>query len=296
VAGADPLPGGERLARWLASGAHGDMHYLERTACVRADPAAFLPGARSVVVGALSYHEDGEADAPQPPPDRVQVARYACRRDYHVVLRRRMIRLGRTLGRLAPGAVWRVAVDTGPVLEKELAHRAGLGWIGRNTLLIHPELGSHLLLGVLITDVPLTPSTLQADRCGDCMACVKACPTGAIGPDRRLEAQRCLSYLTLEHSAELAGELRKALGAWLAGCDLCQQVCPWNRTARATANPSLPLRTELTRLTASRLATMGPEAWRELAAGTPLTRLGFDRFQRNLEVIRSNLESHGPGA
>lgn len=284
-----PPRGGARLRRWLASGAHGDMDYLARTESLRADPTGLLPGARSAIVGAVSYHEP--LGHPQPVPDdreSVRVARYAIRPDYHRVLRRRMIGLGRLLERLVPGAAWRAAVDTSPILEKELAYRAGLGWIGRNTLLIHSKLGSELLLGVLLTDVSLTPGMPQPDRCNDCSACVDACPTAAIRPDRWLEARRCLSYLTIEHRGAFPSDLCSAVGNRLAGCDVCQQVCPWNRIAQPPASPVLPVRPRMANLTVSLLRQLDPEGWRELARGTPLNRLGFDRFKRNLGVIEAN--------
>lgn len=287
VADASPLPGAARLARWIAAGAHGSMEYLARTADRRGDPSALLPGARSVVVGAISYLDDGEADAPPRSP-AVRVARYACRRDYHTVLRRRLIRLGHTLAEHAPGAAWRVTVDTSPLLEKELAHRAGLGWIGRNTLLINPERGSWLLLGTLVTDVTLRPSAPQPDRCGECRLCAAACPTSAIGADRWLDARRCISYLTLENSGDIPGDLQSGVGPWLAGCDECQTVCPWNRLARPPVHPSLPRRPELSRLEPSKLSALSQDEWRTLASGTPLTRLTFGRFRRNLAVVEAN--------
>lgn len=287
VTSADPLPDEERLRRWLAAGAHGDMAYLERTAGQRAHPRSLLPEARSVLVCAVSYH-DSAVDGPDEHAtgDHMRVARYARRRDYHRVLRRQLVRLGQILEGAAPGSQWRVTVDGSPLLEKALARRAGLGWIGRNTLLIHPELGSELVLGCLLTDVALPTSPPQADRCGDCRACMAACPTAALQDDRWLDARRCLSYLTLEHRGPIPGHLGSRLGDRLAGCDECQRACPFNRFP-ARPVPLLPAHPGLGKLQRSALERLSPEEWRLLVRGTPVKRLDFERFRRNLSASRS---------
>lgn len=291
VAPAAPLAGAARLREWVAAGRHGEMEYMAETAEVRADPCRVLPGARSVVCVAMSYH-----DPPEPvglPDDAVVVARYARRADYHRVLRRRLVALGRFLSGRVPGARWRPAVDSAPVLERELAWRAGLGWIGRNRCLINRDLGSELLLGELLTDVELAPGAPAEDHCGSCRACLDACPTSALGEVGGLDARRCIAYLTVEHRGTLPSELSRALGPHLFGCDICQAVCPWNRNAAPSCNPHLAPRPHLGRLAVAALAALDAPGWLALAAGTPLRRLDHGRLRRNLDAVRRNLAETG---
>lgn len=290
ITAALPLEGGVRLARWLAAGAHGEMAYMARTAAVRVDPQRFLPGARSVVVVALSYH-DGLALPSQHLASTVQIARYARRRDYHHVLRRRLVTLGRFLAARRPGCRWRVAVDTAPLLERELAQRAGLGWIGKNTCLINRRLGSNLFLGELVTDVELAPDPPGRNHCGRCTACLDACPTAAFPHPGFLDARRCISYLTLEHRSAFQPHQAAAVGRHLAGCDICQDVCPWNRRAPASCDSALATRPHLVHPTVAALALLDEPGWQQFSAGTPLRRLDFDRFSRNLAAIGE----HGEG-
>jgi epoxyqueuosine reductase len=283
---ADPLPGGDRLARWVKRGSHGDMRYMADTAAVRGDPRRFLPGARSVICVAMSYHGPGDESSLEGSGDNVAVARYARRRDYHKPLRARLVRLGRFLSERAPAAAWRPAVDTAPLLEKELAQRAGLGWIGKNTCLINRNLGSELLLGELVTDVALPPDEPETDHCGTCRACLDACPTGAFDGPRRLDARRCIAYATIEHRGDaLPAVVLPGLGHRLFGCDVCQAVCPWNRKAPPTCARALATREGLARLTGSQLERLDESGWARVSAGTPLRRLDFRRFRRNLAAI-----------
>ncbi|MFH1177113.1 MAG: tRNA epoxyqueuosine(34) reductase QueG [Acidobacteriota bacterium] len=288
IAAVSPLPGGERLTRWVATGAAAAMTHLGETAEVRADPGRFLAGARSVVCVAMSYHDRSEAAELAARDDHVVIARYARRADYHKVIKRRLTRLGRWLAARAPGTRWRTAVDTAPVLERELSCQAGLGWIGKNTCLVNRRLGSELLLGELVTDVELPPGEAQRDHCGACTACLDACPTGALAGPHFLDCRRCIAYLTLEQRDELPPELIPSLGAHLAGCDICQAVCPWNRRARPSCARPLATRPPLASLSFAALRLLDEEGWRGLAAGTPLRRLGFSRFRRNLDAIAAN--------
>jgi len=285
VTGAEPLQGGRRLALWVQAGAHGDMAYMAETAAVRSDPGRFLEGARSVACVAMSYHEPVEAPETGPAGERAVVARYARRRDYHAAIRSRLVRLGRFLAARAPGTMWRPAVDTAPVLEKELAQRAGLGWIGKNTCLINRHLGSELLLGELVTTLPLPPDDPETDHCGTCTACLEACPTGAFDAPRVLDARRCISYATIEHRGEFPEAALPGLGAHVFGCDVCQAVCPWNRRAAASCNAALPTRPRLGALTRTELAALDGAGWAAVSAGTPLRRLDFPRLRRNLEAV-----------
>ena len=285
IAGAGPLPGGARLRKWVERGSHGTMTYMADTVAVRCDPGSFLPGAKSVVCVAMSYHDHPEAAEPAGASDRVAVARYARRPDYHRVIRARLVRLGRFLAERSPGASWRPAVDTAPVLEKELAQRAGLGWVGKNTCLINRALGSELLLGELVTDVELAADAPETDHCGTCSACLAACPSRAFDAPRVLDARRCLAYATIEHRGAFPAALLPSLGNRLFGCDDCQAVCPWNRHARPSCAPALAPREHLAALSRRRLGRLGREGWVAVTAGTPLRRLDAQRFVRNLEAI-----------
>ena len=281
---AAPLAGADRLRRWLCDGRHGEMAYLAHTGAVREDPGRFLPGARSVLCVAMSYR-DGESGNPG---GDVRVARYMRRADYHQVMRRRLVALGRRLVTLFPGSSFRIAVDTAPLLERELAARAGLGWIGRNTCLINRALGSDLFLGELVTDAPLCPDEPAPAHCGRCVACIRACPTAALGVEDGIDARRCISYLTIEHRSALPAWSVGRLEGWLAGCDLCQDACPWNRRARASCPPALRPRPALARLALADLDALDEDRYRALAAGTPLRRVEFGRFRRNLMALRGD--------
>ena len=291
---ADPLPGAAHLARWVAAGAHGDMGYMAETADLRGDPHHLLPEARNVVCVAMSYHTDPESPELGPRNGRAVVARYARRKDYHSVIRRRLVRLGRFIAEQAPGARWRPAVDSAPVLEKELAQRAGLGWIGKNTCLINRRLGSELLLGELVTSLALPPDRPETDHCGTCTACLHACPTLAFDGPGRLDARRCISYLTIEHRGPLPEALLPALGPHLFGCDICQAVCPWNRHAAPSCSPALATRVALAELTVDTLGGLSQAGWRAVSAGTPLRRLDYPRMRRNLFAIALGLPGGGP--
>ena len=285
VAPAGALPGGERLAGWVAAGAHGEMAYMAETTGVRCDPRRFLDGAASVVCVAMSYHEAPEPPATGRAGERALVARYARRRDYHDAIRSRLVRLGRFLAGRAPEARWRPAVDTAPLLEKELAQRAGLGWIGKNCCLINRRLGSELLLGELVTTVPLVPDEPETDHCGSCSACLEACPTGAFDAPGLLDARRCISYATIEHRSAFPSAVVPGLGAHVFGCDVCQAVCPWNRRAAPSCNAVLPTRPALGALTRTQLESLDDAGWAAVSAGTPLRRLDAARLRRNLAAV-----------
>jgi epoxyqueuosine reductase len=235
VGPATPPPHVGALERWLDAGYAGEMGYLGRTRDDRGDPRRLLPDARSVVAVALSYAP------PSPPPDDWRpVARYAWGRDYHDVMRPKLQALAAFIVETAgPGVRSRAAVDTSAVLERDLAARAGLGWIGKNTNVLSPDLGSYFFIGIVLTTASLEPDAAAPDRCGTCTACLEACPTQAFVAPYVLDARRCISYLTIEHRSDIADDLAQHLGEWIFGCDVCQEVCPWNGRARPSREPAL---------------------------------------------------------
>jgi epoxyqueuosine reductase len=277
---ATPPAHGPELRHWLQAGHAGTMGYLERRVEERLDPARVLPGARSVLCVALNYYQ-GEA----PDPSWRPVARYAWGRDYHDVIGPRLERLAAHLAETA-GARSRGYVDTGPVLERDLAARAGLGWIGKNTMLLHPRLGSWFFIGVLLTTAELAHDEPLTDRCGTCRACLDACPTGAFAAPYVLDARRCVSYLTIEHRGEIGAEARPGMAGWQFGCDICQDVCPWNRKAPSTREaafvPPAPYPG------AAALCGMDDETLRLRFAGTPLLRAKPAGLRRNARIYLEN--------
>jgi epoxyqueuosine reductase len=228
----EPPPHYSTFEHWLAQGRHGTMNYLaeERARQRRADPRLILPECKSILVLATPYHSPSREKGIG---DRGAVASYAWGEDYHDILPARMQELVRFIEEQAGGPVRnRWYTDTGPLLERDLAQRAGIGWIGKNTCLIHPKHGSYFLLSEILLDLELEPDPpFVTDHCGTCRRCIEACPTDCILPDRTLDATRCISYLTIELKEDIPPELRTKMGNWVFGCDICQRVCPWNRFA-----------------------------------------------------------------
>ena len=289
VASAGPSETIHQLRRWLDVGMHGEMAYLDRNFDLRFDPTRLLPGCRSIVAVAMSYRTSKpDSTAPSSETDRVWVSRYAWGRDYHRILKKALIRLGRWLEGRRPGSAWRTCVDTAPVLEREWAARAGLGWIGKNTSLLCRELGSELFLGVLLTDLDLAEDSPQPEHCGRCTACLDACPTDAFTAPRELDARKCIAYLTVEHRSGIAEPLRQKLGAMVAGCDICQEVCPWTRRAPADLHPEFSPAPHRFRPRLADLEELDEEGFRVWRRGSSLNRIPFAQFRRNLAIARAN--------
>jgi epoxyqueuosine reductase len=280
---AEPPEHGPEFEQWVAAGFAGTMAYLGRRSGERLDPGRLLPGAASVVCVALNYYQGEAAD-----PSWEPVARYAWGRDYHEVMTPRLERLAAHL-EAAGGARCRAYVDTGPVLERDLAARAGLGWIGKNTMLLHPALGSWFFIGVLLTTAELCHDRALPDRCGSCRACLDVCPTHAFVAPYVLDARRCISYLTIEHRGDIEPERHAELGRWQFGCDLCQSVCPWNRKAPVTREracmPASPYPG------AEAVLAMSDDEFRTRFAGTALLRPKAAGMRRNAAIALANAES-----
>lgn len=284
IARLDRNPHADELDRWLADGHAGTMTYLHRQAEKRKDPTLVMSGARSAVVTLTNYFH-GSTDPGAMP--RGRVAQYAWSSDYHDVLGERLEQLATAIRELVPGATTRCYVDAGPVPERELAQLAGLGWIGKNMMLIHPDIGSFTFIGVVLTDAGLDPDLpFEADRCGTCRRCLDACPTQAFAGPRDLDARACISYLTIEHHGEFTDMQAMRVGDWLFGCDVCQDVCPWNVSfAQETLDPGFAPQPEVARPDVRALATMSDNDFQRRYDGTPFTRPGHRGMRRNATAL-----------
>jgi epoxyqueuosine reductase len=290
VAAIDLAADEAHLLEWLAAGRHGELHYMERFGAARARPATIRPGTVRVISVRLDYWPAGAESAAELLADgnRGYVSRYALGRDYHRLMRHRLERLARLIAaRIGPFG-YRVFVDTGPVLEKALARNAGLGWIGRHTNLISRSAGSWFFLGELYTDLPLPVATPESDHCGSCHACLPACPTGAIVAPYRLDARRCISYLTIELQGSIPEELRAPIGNRIYGCDDCQLVCPWNKFARPTRETGFEPRHGLDAARLADLLAWSATDFDTRLSGSPIRRIGHERWLRNLAVALGN--------
>jgi len=276
-----------RLADFITAGQHGDMGWLAERTEQRSHPQALWAEARSVVALGLSYAPGGDPLATLGQADRGNVSVYARNRDYHDVVKGMLKHLAQFIaGRFGPAV--KVFVDTAPVMEKPLAARAGLGWQGKHTNLVSRTHGSWLFLGEIYTTLELPPDPPHADRCGSCARCLAACPTDAFPAPYRLNATRCISYLTIEHRGPIPVALRPAMGNRIYGCDDCLAACPWNRFAQVTRQAKLQARDDLTAPDLGTLAALDDAGFRALFAGSPVKRIGRDRFVRNVAIAVGN--------
>ncbi len=275
------------LAAFIARGYHGDMGWLAGTETRRGDPAALWPEARTVVVLGVNYAPEDDPLALAGRPDCGIVSVYARGRDYHDTLKRRLRVLARWIEERWPGAL-KLFVDTAPVMEKPLAERAGLGWQGKHTNLVSRDFGSWLFLGEIYLSLELEPDPPVTDHCGSCRRCLDACPSAAFPAPHQLDARRCISYLTIEHKGMIPFELRPLIGNRIYGCDDCLAVCPWNKFARAAHEPDFLPREALTAPRLAALAALDDAAFRRLFAGSPVKRIGRDRFLRNVLIAIGN--------
>jgi len=281
------------LREFIARGYHGDMGWLAGTAARRGDPQVLWPEARTVVVLGVNYAPQEDPLALREARDRGAVSVYARGRDYHDTLKRRLRALAHWIEERWPGGL-KLFVDTAPVMEKPLAERAGLGWQGKHTNLVSRDFGSWLFLGEIYLSLALEPDGPEADHCGSCRRCLDACPTAAFPAPHRLDARRCISYLTIEHKGMIPLELRPLIGNRIYGCDDCLAVCPWNKFAHAAREPDFLPREALTAPRLAALAELDDAAFRRLFAGTAIKRTGRDRFVRNVLIAIGNADSNDP--
>jgi epoxyqueuosine reductase len=286
---ADAVPGaGEELKRWVAAGRHGTMGWMEERVDQRSAPQRLWPEARSVVALAMSYapSEDPRRLAEEAEVGRISV--YAQGGDYHKMVKKGLKALARFIVDQVPSEL-KVFVDTAPVMEKPLAAAAGIGWQGKHTNLLSREHGNWFFLGVIFTELELEPDPPASEHCGSCTRCLAACPTAAFDGPGRIDARRCISYLTIEHAGPIPHEFRAAMGNRIYGCDDCLAACPWNRFAQAgRANAAFLPRAELTAPRLRDLLTLDDAAFRELFAGSPIKRIGVRRFLRNCLIAAGN--------
>jgi epoxyqueuosine reductase len=276
-----------RLTDFLATGQHGDMGWLATRATARSDPRTLWPDARSVIALGLTYAPDEDPLATLALADRGTISVYARNRDYHDVVKGMLKQLAQFIvARFGPAV--KVFVDTAPVMEKPLAERAGIGWQGKHTNLVSRAHGSWLFLGEIYTTLDIAPDDPHRDSCGTCARCLTICPTDAFPAPYRLNATRCISYLTIEHHGPIPHELRPLMGNRIYGCDDCLAVCPWNRFARATPHHRLRARAELTAPHLAELAGLDDAGFRTMFSGSPIKRIGRDRFVRNVLIAIGN--------
>lgn len=285
----------EHFERWLDFGYAGEMAYMERTRQLRKNPRKLMQDCKSVVVVGVCYANTSNMENLDRDSGtrelRGCVSIYACRRDYHNVIQAKLVELREWLKEKLPWAKGKACVDSSPILERELAVRVGFGWYGKSTNVISRLHGSYFFIGELLTNVELEPTeSFERDRCGTCNRCIDACPTGAIVSPRMLDARRCISYLTVEHRSAIQFELRHLIGRWIFGCDVCQQVCPWNRMAGAgRMMGEFKPDGEMMRPKLLELLSMSEEEFNSRFAGTPIIRIGRERFLRNVAVALGNM-------
>ncbi|MCA9242825.1 MAG: tRNA epoxyqueuosine(34) reductase QueG [Phycisphaerales bacterium] len=282
----------EHYKAWLGRGYAGSMRYLHRYQDLRSDPAQLLPGACSIICVAVAYRREDEPDGA---PETGRIAQYARGRDYHVTIRRMLMELtDRLRASLDTPFDARPFIDTGPVLERELAERAGLGWVGKNTLLLNPRLGSWVLLGELVTTLALEPDAPMTDHCGTCTRCLDACPTNAFPSPYVLDASRCISYLTIERRLAVPPDLAGLIGDWVYGCDVCQDVCPFTPKAELGTNSELMEDRLPARIPLKPLTTMTSGDYRRLTRDSAARRATRPMWIRNAKIALRNISGGDP--
>ena len=289
IADTDLAAAENRLGEWLGKGWHGEMDYMARHGALRARPAELVPGTVRVISCRMDYLQPETAAGAG--PLHACIARYARGRDYHKVLRARLQKLCDRIAAQAGAFGYRVFADSAPVMEVELAARAGIGWRGKHTLLLSREAGSWFFLGEIYTSLPLPADAQASEHCGTCAKCIEVCPTQAIRGPYQLDARRCISYLTIELKGSIPEPLRPLIGNRVYGCDDCQAVCPWNSFARPSPEPDFAVRNGLDCASLVELFAWSEEVFAARMAGSPIRRIGYERWLRNLAVGLGNAPS-----
>ena len=296
IAPADPSHFRGYFRQWLDDGQAGEMHYLANRFDERTQLDRYLPGAKSVICVAINYHVPLQPLAESDQSHHGRIARYALGDDYHDLMKARLHALADWIKQAVPGAQTRACVDTAPVMEKELAARAGIGWLGKNSCLISPKIGSWLLLGEIVTTIAIPPDAPATDHCGSCTRCIDACPTSAITAAYQLDARKCISYLTIEHRGPIPAGIEPQMGNWLYGCDICQDVCPHNRKAPTTSDPALQPRSPTGTLDLREVMDWSDDEYRRQLQGSAMRRVKLPMLRRNAQIAMQNLTLRAPAA
>ncbi len=276
-----------RTLEWIRKGYNADMEFMEKNLSKRFDPSELVPGAMSVVMVGLNYFQEYS-----PPEGGPRFARYSLGNDYHKIIKNKLYQIKDVISDSNPDATSRVFADSAPVKENELAVLAGLGWIGRNSMVINKKFGSWFFLGEIITTQELDYNqSVEKDHCGSCRKCIESCPTGAIMEDRTLDARRCISWLTIENKREIGDSLARSIGDRVFGCDKCQEVCPWNVKPVVTGEPEFVPLEQITDYTTDMWIETGRDEFDKNFAVSPLLRAGYDQLMRNLKIVRKNIPS-----
>lgn len=283
------------LAKWLAAGYHGQMDWMARHGDKRSRPEALVPGTCTVITARMDYLPEGEdPETVLASTDKAYISRYALGRDYHKLMRARLAKLAKKIETQLGRGQYRAFVDSAPVLERALAENAGLGWIGKNTMLLNDKAGSWFFLGEIYTDIPLpTDPPQETEHCGSCRACLDVCPTNAFSAPWVLDARKCISYLTIEHDGVIPEALRPAMGNRIYGCDDCQLVCPWNKFAQRTAEPDFAPRHGLDDIDLLDCFGWDESTFLARTEGSAIRRIGYERWRRNVAIALGNAASSG---
>lgn len=278
-----------RLEQWLQQNLHGSMSWMERNFEKRIDPSLLVPGAKSVVSLLIGYR-NSQNEASDLENSGARIAKYARGRDYHKVFKKKLKQLFRFTEEITGGVNGRFFVDSAPVMDKVWAQKAGLGWIGKHSNLLNKRFGSWFLIGEMITDIPFIPDPPVTDHCGNCTACMDACPTNAIHEPYRVDARRCISYLTIELKERCPDLFHEQINGWMFGCDICQDVCPWNRKAEYGKEPGLMPRTELLSPPSDFWSKLTEAQYLKLFEGTAVKRAGYRKFLENARIAERSLK------